>query len=211
MQPDGAVLWMKAHTTEIHRLSNEIAVAQRYDAQVKADLFSTALTVGAGLLLIDPISADAAEIPLLDTAVKVCGIVVTNENHVRSSAQVAADCEVPIYAHSAAGVAGAVALGRGDEISGDLRAIAIPGAPAGEIALHCSRDGGTVVFGDALINFGSNGFTFLPAKYCVNSRLMRRSLRQVLEYDFERMLFAHGSPIVTNARGRIASLLESGS
>ena len=66
-------------------------------------------------------------------------------------------------------------------------------------------DGGTLIVGDALINFEPHGFAFLPPKYCSNPKQMRRSLRKLLDYDFERMLFAHGTPILHGARARRSS------
>jgi glyoxylase-like metal-dependent hydrolase (beta-lactamase superfamily II) len=38
---------------------------------------------------------------------------------------------------------------------------------------------------------------------------MIRSLRRLLDFDFNRIFFAHGNPIVTRARERLASLLPS--
>ena len=38
---------------------------------------------------------------------------------------------------------------------------------------------------------------------------MRRSLRQLLEFRFERLLFAHGTPIISGAHARLAELLEA--
>ena len=66
-----------------------------------------------------------------------------------------------------------------------------------------------MVMGDALINFEPYGFTFLPSKYCSNSKLMRASLGKLLDYSFERMLFSHGEPIVCNARERLKALLDA--
>jgi glyoxylase-like metal-dependent hydrolase (beta-lactamase superfamily II) len=96
-----------------------------------------------------------------------------------------------------------------DEISGGLRAIGIEGAGDGEIALHYAPDGGTFIVGDALINFEPYGFTFLPAKYCSNQKEMRRSLRKLLDYKAQRMLFAHGTPILSGAREKLRALLDS--
>ena len=84
----------------------------------------------------------------------------------------------------------------------------IEGAPAGEIAVFDDADGGTMIMGDALINFEPYGFALLPAKYCSNAKLMRRSLPKLLDYSFERMLFAHGTPILSGARRRLERLLE---
>jgi glyoxylase-like metal-dependent hydrolase (beta-lactamase superfamily II) len=86
--------------------------------------------------------------------------------------------------------------------------IGIEGAGEGETALHYDRDGGTFIIGDALINFEPYGFTFLPAKYCSNQKQMRRSLRKLLAYKAERMLFAHGTPILSGASERLQGLLN---
>ena len=83
----------------------------------------------------------------------------------------------------------------GEEICEGLHVIGIEGAPPGEIVLHYAVDGGTLIVGDALINFEPYGFTFLPAKYCSNQKQMRRSLRKLLDDKAERILFAHGVPI----------------
>jgi len=87
-------------------------------------------------------------------------------------------------------------------------AIEIPGGPAGETAIYQASDGGSVIIGDALINFEPYGFAFLPKKYCANEKQMRRSLRRLLDYDFERMLFAHGTPIMQSARKKLEQLLR---
>ena len=86
---------------------------------------------------------------------------------------------------------------------------AINGGAAGGTALHYDDNGGTMVLGDALINFEPHGFGSLPAKYCLNRNLMHRSLRKLLDYAFERMLFAHGTPILTGARARVEQLLAA--
>lgn len=67
--------------------------------------------------------------------------------------------------------------------------IAIEGAASGECALQCDHDGGTL-------------------KYCSNQYRMRKSLRKLLEHDFERMLFAHGPPLVSSAREGLCALLQ---
>ena len=66
-----------------------------------------------------------------------------------------------------------------------------------------------MIVGDALINFEPYGFDFLPAKYCRDFKLMRRSLPKLLGYTFERMLFAHGTPILSGARAKLERLLAA--
>jgi hypothetical protein len=142
----------------------------------------------------------------------VAGIIVTNSNHHRASAKFAADFSVPIFGHGEAFLRQAPLqfkrIADGDKIHDKLTAIGIEGAAEGEIVLHYAPDGGTFIIGDALINFEPYGFTFLPAKYCSNQKQMRQSLRRLLDYKAERMLFAHGAPILSDGSERLRSLLD---
>jgi hypothetical protein len=97
----------------------------------------------------------------------------------------------------------------GDTLAPGLTVIAIEGGAAGESALHLADHGGTIVVGDALINFDPLGFALLPPKYCLDPKLMRRSLAKLLDFVFERMLFAHGTPILSGARARVEKLLAT--
>jgi len=137
---------------------------------------------------------------------------VTNGNHHRASAKFAEKFSVPLLGRIEAFPnkvePDLKRVADGDEIHDELTAIDIEGAVEGEIALHYAPDGGTFVIGDALINFEPYGFTFLPAKYCSNGKQMRRSLRKLLGYKAERILFAHGTPIVSDASERLRSLLD---
>lgn len=198
---------------EIALVAPGILAWQVYDPAVKADLFSTALETEMGGYLIDPVELATEALKTLQTGQKVKGIVVTNENHERAASQFAERFSVPIYTHGA--LQEAVALRRTVElkdrveIQPGLTAVAIPGAPAGEIALHYEANGGTLIVGDVLINFEPYGFGLLPAKYCRDFKLMRRSLPRLLDYPFERMLFAHGTPILSGARARLELLLAA--
>ncbi|MGZ4983392.1 MAG: MBL fold metallo-hydrolase [Chthoniobacterales bacterium] len=190
--------------TEFHRLRPGLSIWNRYDSAVKADLYSTAVATGVGTVLVDPIEVPEADLARASDAV---AIVVSNANHVRASEYFSRKFAAPIYASTAAGIPFAIDPHTPGAFDSELEVIEIEGAAAGEIALFFASDGGTVVMGDALINFGSHGFTFLPAKYCSNQKLMRKSLRKLLDLHFERMLFAHGAPIMNKARDRLAALL----
>ena len=198
---------------EVDQIAPGIFTWQFYDPAVKADLFSTALETLSGTFLIDPIAVGIESLRTLQSRGKISGIVVTNENHERAAAWFADKFPVPVYLHE--GLRDSVALPRAAwlqdnvTISPGLTAVAIEGGPVGEIAIHHEADGGTVVIGDALINFEPYGFALLPAKYCSDFKLMRRSLPKLLDYSFERMLFAHGTPILRGARERLEHLLAA--
>jgi glyoxylase-like metal-dependent hydrolase (beta-lactamase superfamily II) len=165
------------------------------------------------MYLIDPIPLESEVLSELIGSNSVAGIIVTNCNHHRASAKFAERFSAPLFGRTEAFSNQPARefenVTDGDEICERLRGIAIEGAAEGEIALHYAPDGGTFIVGDALINFEPYGFTFLPAKYCGNPKEMRRSLRKLLDYKAERILFAHGTPIVSDASERLRGLFES--
>jgi hypothetical protein len=180
---------------EIESVARGIWIWRLYDSAVKAKLFSTALATRAGIYLIDPIPLEPDALAELKGLGRIAAIVITNENHDRARGYFAEQFRVPIYERALK--------------SDGLIGISIDGAPAGEIAIFSESDGGTMVIGDALINFEPHGFSLLPEKYCSNRRAMRLSLAKLLDYSFERMLFAHGIPILSGARQRLEQLLRN--
>jgi glyoxylase-like metal-dependent hydrolase (beta-lactamase superfamily II) len=196
--------------TEFARISPGYALWHTYDRSLKTELFSTALVAGNELTVIDPIALPFAHQTELESLGRVAKVVITNANHARDAATFAHCYSAPIFAppelsaefpnsHS---LQDAHAIGR-------LRVIRIEGAAEGEFALYHRDDAGTLIVGDALINFDPHGFTLLPRKYCTNQKQMIRSLRKLLDLDFARIFFAHGNPIMIRARERLESLLNS--
>jgi hypothetical protein len=178
---------------DLEPVSPDLFLWRAYDASIKTELFSTGLVTPSGTYLIDPIPLRPG---LGRSLTNIAAVIITNENHERSARDFADQFQVPI--HSAAS----------NSFPPDLTAVRLEGAAPGEIAVHSKAAGGVMVIGDALINFDPYGFTFLPSKYCQNSKLMRKSLARLLDYSFERMLFAHGTPIQSGPRERLKSLLE---
>lgn len=200
---------------EIDEVSPGILVWQTYDSKVKAELFSTALETEAGLYVVDPILLASQEPAGLGSNRNAAGVFVTNVNHVRAAAEFSKALSVPIYAsqelRETADFPEATWVRDGEALSPGLTVIAIDGGPLGESALHHANNGGTIVVGDALINFDPLGFALLPSKYCRDQKMMCRSLGNLLDFIFERMLFAHGTPILSGARARTEKLLATGS
>ena len=197
----------------LDEVSPGIFVWQTYDDRVKADLSSTALETSAGTYLVDPIPLDEKTLLSFGSQRKMAGICVTNINHARAAAEFARTFSIPVYVHDElrghADFPTVTGISEGDGFVEGLTGIAIDGGPKGEMALHYDANEGTMVLGDALINFEPHGFGFLPAKYCLNARMMRRSLGKLLDYTFDRMFFAHGAPILSGARARVEQLLST--
>jgi metallo-beta-lactamase superfamily protein len=196
---------------ELSRVGPDLFLWQAYDPKVKADLFSTALLTPAGLLIVDPISLAGAAINELQQIAAVVGIIVTNSNHARASLEFAKRFSAPLFARRESLKGKKVPfteVRNGDGICAAVDVIAIDGAAPGEIALHYASNNGTLIVGDALINFEPHGFSLLPKKYCSDEKEMRRSLGKLLAAKSVRMLFAHGTPILSGATARLHRLLD---
>jgi glyoxylase-like metal-dependent hydrolase (beta-lactamase superfamily II) len=196
---------------ELIQVAPSLLIWQTYNPALKADLFSTAITTRNGSFLVDPIPLAHAALAQLLNASSVSGVIVTNSNHLRAASEFADRFSVPIFAHPETfpgQVLPGKKVGDGGKICDELAVIAIEGAAAGEIVLHYAPNGGTLIIGDALINFEPYGFTFLPHKYCSNGNEMRRSLRKLLTHKAERILFAHGPPILSAASARLQQLVD---
>jgi hypothetical protein len=195
--------------SEIEPVAPGIFIWRFYDPRVKAELFSTALETASGTYLIDPIPLKPDAMADLASLAEIAGIVVTNENHERAAAEFAEKFKVPVYLNAAfAGATGLPSTAAIKDLAPGLTTVEIEGGPAGEIAVHFAAGSGAMVIGDALIHFEPYGFALLPAKYCSNVKTMRRSLSKLLDYPFDRMLFAHGIPILVRARQRLEQLLK---
>jgi glyoxylase-like metal-dependent hydrolase (beta-lactamase superfamily II) len=196
---------------DLVRVHPTLFVWHDFDSSVKADLFSSAVLTSAGVYFVDPIPLETSQLQRLRSAGPSAGIIITNANHQRAAGRYAEKLSVPIFAGAGSFSdeiqVQLVEVVDGAKIGHDLEAISLDGAVAGEIALYHPPDGGTLIFGDALINFEPYGFAFLPRKYCANEKEMRTSLRKLLAYSAERMLFAHGTPILSGASARLRQLL----
>ena len=183
-----------AQAAEIEPVAAGVWIWRVYDPTIKAELFSTALASSGGIYLIDPIPLASEAVGELTKLGRIAGVVITNENHHRAGSDFAEQFQVPIHER----------VLKSDGLIG----IPIDGGPAGEIAILSESASGTLVIGDALINFEPYGFSLLPAKYCSDRKTMRVSLGNLLDYSFDRMLFAHGTPILSGARQRLEQLLR---
>ncbi|MBV9007828.1 MAG: hypothetical protein JO354_01510 [Verrucomicrobia bacterium] len=198
---------MKA-AVEIVHVPPHYLVWNGYDAAVKAELWSSAIEIAGHIVAVDPTALSGEAKTKLTVAQRIGAVVVTNANHTRAAKQFARAAEIFVPAESSGTFPQAQILSDGFELF-EITAIKIEGAAPGEFALHDAREGGSVIIGDALINFGAHGFDLLPAKYCTSQKRMIRSLRRLLELPFTRMFFAHGEPITARANERLRTLLEN--
>ncbi|MEQ1853323.1 MAG: hypothetical protein ABMA01_17220 [Chthoniobacteraceae bacterium] len=194
---------------EFRRIAQGLFSWQAYEPAVKCDLSSAAVVTPAGLLLIDPIALAKPALADLVKAARPSAIVLTNGNHARDADAYRQEFGIPVWVHEAAGAALEIkadaVLADGGIAPGGLRVMTLPGAGPGEIALLC----GEVAFlGDAIVNLPPEGLRLLPAKYCSDPAALRGSLRKLLSCEFDVMTFAHGAPLVGQARRNLEVLLS---
>lgn len=182
---------------ELQYPAPDVFTWQYYDPTVKVELWSTAITVPGGLYFFDPIPLAEPELAELCRIRSPAAVILTNSNHSRAAAEYSDKFRIPIF--------GGADLT--EKIAPGLEIIPVEGGVAGEIAVF-QPSSGTLVMGDALINFVPPGLAFLPKKYCTNQKQMRHSLRRLLDLRVSRMFFAHGQPILVRATEKLQALLE---
>ncbi|MGB8342743.1 MAG: hypothetical protein WCE51_14235 [Chthoniobacterales bacterium] len=197
---------------DFQSLTDSLWLWEAYDPAVKSDLFSSAALLADRLFLFDPIPLAATPLRHLISGRDVAGIVLTNSNHLRAAADFSRQHKAPIFTSESVirefNSVETVPLSANATIAPEISAIPIEGAAPGEMAFHLADNGGTIVVGDALIHLDPYGFALLPPKYCSDQKEMRRSLRQLLDWTFQRLLFAHGPPLLSSARERLETLLR---
>jgi glyoxylase-like metal-dependent hydrolase (beta-lactamase superfamily II) len=187
-----------------HQITKDLFVWHGYNPECKTDCTSTAIRTPEGFVLIDPVRLEEQAIERMVGDDKVAAVLLTNGNHLRGSLYEKERLDVPIYVPS-----GAESIVPADRVVNDgellwetLRAIALPGGSPGETAYHAP---GVLVIGDAVTNL--HGPEILPEKYCADLPVLLNSLRILRSLQFDIACFAHGLPIIGNARPKLAEIL----
>ena len=164
-----------------------------------------------GNLCIDPVQPGND----LDAIVEmgVGKILLTNRNHSRASTAIHARTNAPIYIHpddaphamsQGTPIDGELLIG---EKIGPLVIEPAPGKSPGEVALHWPERR-LLIIGDAVIGHPPGACGLLREKVIDDLPRLRRSVRNLLELDFDILLFGDGVPILKDAKARLAELVE---
>ena len=166
-----------------------------------------------GNLCIDPVPP--SDESLADIAeMGVARILLTNRNHSRAANVVRArtGARTRIHPDDAAH-----ARSQGAEIDGPLNVgetvgpftiVAVPGKSPGEVALHWPEHKQLIV-GDAMINNPPEQCGLLREKVMDDPARLRQSVRQLLDLDFDALLFGDGASILQDAKGRLQELVAT--
>ena len=173
-------------------------------------------------VLVDPPAPGEDDWPIFNVMKPITKIVLTNRDHIR-------DAELFRTRFGAHVVAGAdevrqlafigvdEAVSEGELIAGALQVIHLPGKSAGEIGLYfspahhaLSREmDGIVLLGDAIIGNPPGALSLIPESKLDDSSKLKRSLRKLLDYDFDVLLLCDGQSVLTGGKQKVVEFLNT--
>jgi glyoxylase-like metal-dependent hydrolase (beta-lactamase superfamily II) len=175
------------------------------------DLNGYAVALDDGTVLIDPPAPEESDWAKFDALKPITRIILTNRDHVR-------DAELFQNRYRARLVAGAEEVSQfapividetvrdGDMIAGKFRVIHLPGKSPGEIALLYGK---ILFLGDAIIGNPPGSLGLIPEQKLDDPTLLRKSLRKLLDYEFNVLLFCDGKPVLRNGKKAVEEFLTT--
>lgn len=165
-----------------------------------------------GNLCIDPVTPqdDIAEIERMGVGT----ILLTNRNHSRAANAIRERTQARVLIHPDDTP---YAIGQGTIVDGELLIgekigplVVEPasGKSAGEVALHWPERR-LLFIGDAVIGNPPGQCGLLREKVMDDPARLRQSVRNLLELDFDALLFGDGVPILAGARARLEALVAT--
>ena len=198
--------------TKVREVVRNLYGWSSFHAQWKTDFNSYALKTSEGVVFVDPLKPAPAIIKELEAVGEPIGIFLTNDHHDRDADWFRKEYEIQIYAHEKAradcDTKIDVLILDGERLPGGVRAIYLPGSSASETAFYSKLSGGIVLMGDMLLNPKGKGLSLLPEPYIEDRKQALQSLPKLLELNFKTVTFAHGDPIVANAKKQILDFLK---
>ena len=198
--------------TQLIEISRALFGWASFHAQWKVDFNSYALKTTDGVVFIDPVQPDPALAEKFDALGEPLAIILTNAHHDRAAGWFRKRYSVQIYAHERAQSDCDTKIDMravsGEMLPGKLKTIFLTGVTTSEMALFTKQSGGILFIGDALLNPGGDGLQLLPDQFIEDKKQARESLRKLAEYNFKIATFAHGDPIIKNAKKAITGFLK---
>jgi len=198
--------------TELRKITRILQGWSSFHAQWKIDFDSYALKTPDGVVFIDPMKPAPAVVEKLEALGEPLAIFLTNADHDRDADWFRKQYGIQIYAHEKAkadcDTKIDVLVLDGEKLPGGVKVIPLLGTAAGSVAFYTRQSGGIVLMGDSLLNIPGKGLALLPAQYLEDKKQAVQSLRQLLDLNFKIATFAHGDPLVKDAKKRIERFLK---
>jgi hypothetical protein len=178
---------------------------------------SSYLHTGNAVTLIDPMLPPGG-IAAVEELGRPQTIVLTNRHHLRHSERFVAELGCPIRCHEAGlhefadGRESVEGFSFGDELAPGIEALEVGVICPEETALHIAAGHGALAFADGIIHYrGTIGFVpdpLLGDDPEAIKRGLRESIGELLDHEFDAVLFAHGDPITSGGREALRRFLE---
>ena len=146
-------------------------------------------------------------------------ILLSNRHHLRHSERFASAFHCPIRCHEAGlwefqdGGPPVEPFRFGDEVAPGITALEMGALTPEDTVFRLSAGPGALLFADGLIRRHSGALAFVPDWLMgddpedVKQGLMR-SLRRLLDEDFDALLFAHGEPMASGGRDALEAFVD---
>ena len=107
------------------------------------------------------------------------------------------------------GVEADMSLAQGDIIDacGGIEIISVPGHSDGNLTFHLRGEKAMIV-GDTIFGTDDGALYTPPAKYSKDGDMAAREIKRLLDYDFDKLLLAHGKNILENAKIEVEKLVN---
>ena len=168
---------------------------------------------GGESVCIDPVQPADEDLDRIAGA-GVATVALTNRNHSRAANALRARTGAATLIHPADAEH---ARGQGLIVDGELRVgskvgpltvVRVPGKSPGEIALHWTERR-LLFVGDAVIGNPPGHCGLLREKVMDDPEGLRRSVRTLLDLDFDALLVGDGTPILQDAKARLEELVAT--
>ena len=172
------------------------------------------------MVLVDPLPLSPDEMREVEAIGTPTHILLSNNYHIRETAAFRQIWGCEIRLHESGLRVSEVPIDRalqdGEVLWEMIEVIHIPNVSfADEVSFFVRREGGTLIVGDALcggrkdrgVPDGSlwvNGPEYFP-----DLQAARRGLSKLMAYSFERLCFAHGSPVMRRSKEKLKELIEN--
>ena len=181
-----------------------------------------------GLVLIDPFNLSCETTRQLEAIGTPGHVLITNLNHDRDAMDYRRRYGAKIWGHRDLSnyfkFKFDFVFDDGDTVPGDLEAIHLPGTFRGETVFLDSREGGSLIAGDAIFNvnldeFGlagnamgaigwPDGLSTMPRFLMRDEKRAIKSYEKLLERDFTRIFMTHGKPVLDDAKAPLRTALK---
>jgi len=168
---------------------------------------------GREAVIVDPPQYGEEDLRQMEALGAPRAILLTNKDHVRRSAELAARFGVPIRIHEADAPLVNIPIGSvfrdGDVIEAGLRVIQVPDSKSpGETALLLGASNALII-GDALIGKPAGRLSLLPSPMIKDPEKARRGIRRLLEFPFDAVLVGDGSSILSGGKAALEAFLST--